>query len=386
MFWRILGQLFRASRWRLMVAVLAVASGAAVTSALINLQLDAERKLTREFRSLGANVVVTPARSANSGESDPALADAAVLDRMAPVIASSPEVVAAAPYLYIVAHATPPDGGTGSEQSVIVAGTWLDQVKKMSSWWKVDGAWIGTREDVERCLVGQNAARQLGLKPGGVLELHYGDRSAKFTVAGVTAAGGAEDNQVFINLLAAQRLSGLEGRVGVVQLSVTGAPAVIEKFVARLGAALPGLEARPVRQLAEAEGNLLRRIRGLILFTVALILVLTALCVLATMAALALERRRDVGLMKALGGPVRRVVRIFLVEAASLGVIGGVIGFAGGMALSAWIGRRVFEVAISPRLEVLPLTVALMVVVSLAGALPLRLLGRVKPAEILRGE
>ena len=184
----------------------------------------------------------------------------------------------------------------------------------------------------------------------------------------------------------AQKLSALDGRIGLVQLSVVGSPADIEGFAGRLAAVLPGLDVRPVRQLAEAEGKLLGRIRGLIFFTVVLILALTALCVLATMAALAMERRRDVGLMKALGGSARRVVRIFLVEAALLGILGGVIGFAGGMILSAWIGRRVFEVAISPRLEVLPLTIVLMIVVSLAGAFPLRLLGRVKPAEILRGE
>lgn len=148
MFWRILGQLFRASRWRLSVAVLAVASGAAVTSALINLQLDAARKLTREFRTLGANLVIAPARAA-AGETDPPLADAAVLDRLAPFVASAPQVVASAPYLYVVVQATNADGANTPPQSVILAGTWLDQVKRMSSWWKVEGQWMETREDLD---------------------------------------------------------------------------------------------------------------------------------------------------------------------------------------------------------------------------------------------
>jgi putative ABC transport system permease protein len=380
MFWRILWKLLGASRGRLAVALLALASGAAVCSALLNLQLDAERKLTREFRALGANVVVSPPRAAGAAEAEPALLDQSVMD---PVAATrTARVIAAAPYLYIVAAAPAASG----EQSVIVAGTWLDEVRRMASWWKVDGQWVETRGDVARCLVGRNAARLLGITAGSRLELRSAGRSAALTVAGVATAGDAEDNQVFVNLPVAQHLAGLPGRVGLVQLSVTGSPIEIEAFAGRLAVALPGLEVRPIRQIAEAEGHLLGRIRLLILSTVVLILALTALCVLATMAALAMERRHDVGLMKALGGSMSRIVRLFLAEAGSLGVLGGGIGYAVGVLLSRWIGRSAFGVALSPRVELLPLIVALTVAVALAGALPLRLLGRVRPAAILRDE
>jgi putative ABC transport system permease protein len=128
------------------------------------------------------------------------------------------------------------------------------------------------------------------------------------------------------------------------------------------------------------------RIRLLIVATIVLILVLTTLCVLATMAALAMERRADVGLMKALGGSISRVLRLFLAEVGVLGALGGLVGCAVGLLLSRWMGQRVFSAAISPRWEVFPVTVALMIAVALAGALPLRLLGRIKPAVILRGE
>ena len=379
MFWRVLWKLLRASRGRLAVALVALATGAAVCSALLNLQFDAERKLTREFRALGANVVVSPLGAASAGEAE-ALLDESLMGQLSALRA--PSVVAAAPYLYIVGRSHTSSG----EQSVIVTGTWLDEVRRMTSWWKVDGQWVEARSDVARCMVGRNAARLLGVVPGSQLELRYADRSVVLAVAGVASAGGTEDNQVFANLPAAQQLAALPGRIGLVQLSVTGSPIEIEAFTSRLAAALPGLQVRPLRQLAEAEGNLLGRIRLLIFSTVALILALTALCVLATMAALAMERRRDVGLMKALGGSITRVVRLFLTEAGSLGALGGIIGYSAGILLSRWIGRSVFGVAISPRLEVLPLIVGLMVAVALAGALPLRLLGRVRPAAILREE
>jgi len=57
-----------------------------------------------------------------------------------------------------------------------------------------------------------------------------------------------------------------------------------------------------------------------------------------------------------------------------------------GAVLAEWIGRRVFGTSIAPRWEIFPLTIVLMVVVAMAGALPLQRLGNVKPAVILRGE
>src|SRR5277367_4693608 len=60
MFWRILRRQIFANRGRLLVVLLALSAGAAITAALLNLQVDAKRRLTTEFRSFGANVVVTP--------------------------------------------------------------------------------------------------------------------------------------------------------------------------------------------------------------------------------------------------------------------------------------------------------------------------------------
>jgi putative ABC transport system permease protein len=372
MFLRILWKLLGASRGRLAVALIALTSGAAVCSALLNVNLDAERKLTQEFRTLGANVVIAPP----AGGSEAALADAAVLDRIAAL--RIPQIVATAPYLYVAAN-------SGS-QPVILAGTWFDQVAKMNSWWKLEGGWVSSRDDHEHCLVGFNAARQLGLAPGSSVQLRSGERNISLTVAGIVTTGGAEDNQILTNLDSAQTLAGLPGRISLVQVSVSGTPSEIEGITRRLADNLPGLDVRPVRQIAAAEGTILGRIQGLIFWTIALILVLSMLGVLASMAALAMERRRDVGLMKALGGTVPRIMRLFLAEAGTLGAVGGMFGFLLGVVLARWIGERIFGVVISARLEVLPITIALTIGVALAGAFPLRLLGRVRPAEILRGE
>ncbi len=381
MFWRLVFQLLRGSRGRLAVAVLAIVSGAAVISALLNLDLGVQSKLTQEFRSLGANIVIAPPdapQSLDAGSAGPVLFEEDGLDIGIQSVRDQ-NVLASAPYLYII--------GETAENPVVIVGTWLDELQKLEPTWKLDGDWVSSRQDNGRCLVGRNVARRLRLKPGGLLELAYADRNLGLTVAGVLDSGGSSDNQVFVNLTVAQKLAAKEGAISVWQISVSGAPKNVADYAARLAKALSsGVQVRPIRQVTEAEGSLLGRIQLLIVSMVVLILILTALCVLGTMAALAMERRKDVGLMKSLGGSISHIVGLFLAEVGVLGAVGGLIGAILGVTLSYWMGLRVFGAAISPRWEIFPVTILLMIIVAMAGALPLRALGDVKPAVILRGE
>ena len=384
MFRRLLWKMIVGNRGRLTVALVAVISGAAVISALLNLQFDIERKLTQEFRILGANVVIAPSQQSRPAASatDGALDSPSLIDEDAALSAvdrnRTGELEAAAPFLYFVASV--------DKTPVMVAGTWLDQLRALNPSWQVTGRWIEARGDQSLCLVGQNVAQQLNLSPGKTLDVSYSGRAAHLTVAGVADSGGSEDNQIFMDEKGAQQLTGQIGQIAVVQLNVRGTPEEIQQYASRLGAELRSDDVHPIRDVAAGEGALLSRIRLLIAAMVALILVLTALCVLATMAALAMERRADVGLMKALGGSISRILGLFLTEVGVLGAGGGVVGCLLGIILSRWMGEHVFGTTISPRWDAIPLTVAMMIAAALAGGLPLRMLGGVKPAVILRGD
>jgi len=390
MFARLLWRIVCGSRGRLAVAFVAIVSGAAVISALLSLQGGVEAKFSEQFRLLGANIEI----SRHSGDlSAFGVADASP---SVPALAGSPElmdqgailspieqvrdrsVVAAAPFLYVVTRV--------NRIVVVTAGTWLDELPRLNPTWKIKRSASITGYNDADCLIGRNAARQFHVEPGQGIELRYSGNASRLRVAGVVDAGGEEDNQVFVSLPLVQRLAGLSGKIQLVELSVSGPLPRIGEYASRLRVSLPGCEVRPIAKVTLAEGQLMNRIRFLIVGTVVLILLLTVLCVLATMAALAMERREDVGLMKALGASISSVVGLFLAEVAVVGAVGGVVGCGVGLILSRWIGERVFEAAISPRWTAFPVTTALMISAAFAGALPLRLLGRVKPAVILRGE
>ncbi|HVN07445.1 MAG TPA: ABC transporter permease [Patescibacteria group bacterium] len=380
MFWRVLRQMIVRGRGRLAVALIAIVSGATASAALLNLEFDAERKFSHELRTLGPNVLIRSAVPPGaSDEPGSVFSEDVVRPVLAPEYgAGSGPVMALAPSLYLIVRSP------GRETSLVLAGTWLDAYPRLAPWWSLNGQWVTDREDTGACLVGQQAAARLLVRPGSSLELRYADRSATLRVAGVVSTGGAEDDQVFANLSVAQKLAGLAGKLSMVQMSVAGTPEQVEHYAAQLGAKLPGMEVRPLRQISQAEGQLLARVHALLFWSVALILTLTSLCVLATTLALAIERRADVGLMKALGGEMTRIIRLFLAEAGLLGAAGGITGAVLGTLLSAWIGRRVFGTATTLRLEVIPLILAVMVAVALVGALPLRLLSHVRPGIVLR--
>ncbi|MBZ5528595.1 MAG: ABC transporter permease [Acidobacteriia bacterium] len=385
MFWRLIHRLLQANRGRLVTVLLALGAGAAITAALLNLRVDADARLTREFRSFGANVVIAPPPAGLGSAQSPQTAtlDESVLQRVPAQFAGAP--VAAVPFLYLVAEVSNPAAALHTVVPAVVAGTHLPGLAQVGPGWRFDPPSSSSSQSV-RCLVGARVASQFAVRPGATLLLQFAGREERCVMDGILSAGGAEDNQIFVDLAAAQRLAAQPGRVSLVQLSVTGNPRAIESFLAALSVALPQAAVRGVRQFSDAEARLYERIRGLLSATVAIILVLTALCVMAAMTNAAMERQHDVGLMKALGGPLSRILHLFLAEAALLGLAGGILGAAVGMLLSIGLGSAVFGVAAQPRWIVYPVTVFLTVAVAVAGAFPLRRLASVRPAVIFRGE
>ena len=378
MFWRIVRRLLSANRGRLFVILLALGAGATVTAALINLQVDAQRRLTSEFRAFGPNVIVGPPNNQGGGESQTTL-DELILEKIPSDLDG--RRVGIAPLLFLIADAYV--DGSRAHTPVVVAG-------------KTGGFLQGTMRDgpsapaelanESGCVAGVRVAAHVHLQNKTELTLKSGARSETCELTLGRATGGPEDDQIAISLPQAQMLAALPGRVSVIEITATGSAQEITNYINELRGTLPDLSVRPIRQFTEGEARIYQRISGILSATVAMILVLTGLCVMAAMTNVAMERRNDVGLMKAIGGATRRVLRLFLAEAALLGLAGGVLGGAIGIVLSMWLGKTVFGVAAQPRLIVYPLAVVLTIVVAIAGALPLRRLANIRPASVFRGE
>jgi len=383
MFWRIIRRLLGANRSRLFVILLALGAGSAVTAALLNLQVDAKRRLTTEFRAFGPNVLIVPK---GASASSPATLPASITRSVPVNLAGGRVTVSSA--LYLVARVSASQSGkslpavvAGLNPMAVVIGFSLP-----SSSAPAESHSVPAPSSKNLCVAGARLAQQAGVEQDSELILLSGDRRESCRVAGLRQSGGPEDDRVEVGLQTAQRLAELPDRISAIELVVPGTPGEIQGYIANLQHLLPEAEVRPIRQFTEGEARIYNRISGLLTATVGIVLLLTGLCVMAAMTNVAMERKMDVGLMKAIGGATRRVLRLFLAEAALLGLAGGAIGAVAGIILSIGLGRAVFGVAARPRLIVYPVAVGLTIIVAILGAFPLRRLASIRPASVFRGE
>lgn len=349
-------------RGRAASALFAMVVAAAVATTMLNLYVDVQAKLQREFRNYGANIILV----GKNGASLPAEA----LSRVDSALAGRG---IAAPFGLVVAR-------TGDGQSIVVAGTDFDRVKALNRWWSVNNWPLATQQ----VLVGVRALPIVSPK-GQPFDLAFQGKTIHVTPTGTVQTGAAEDSRIYMSLSDFTSWTGV--RPTTIEVAASGSPDEVAKILNKLARSLPAADVRPVRQIMEGEARVLGKTRATLLAAAALIILTAALCVLSTLMGWVFDRRRDFAIMKALGASEKLLNRFFAAEAAALGATGAVLGFLIGIGIAAWIGRANFHAPVSPRFSVLPVVlVGSMLVTVLSSILPISLLRRVQPAVILRGE
>jgi putative ABC transport system permease protein len=362
MFLRMLVRAAILRRGRALSALFAMVVAAAVATAMLNLYIDVQAKLRREFRNYGANIVLV----GKDGASLPAKA----LAQVESVLAGRGVV---APFALVVAR-------TSDGQPVVVAGTDFGRVRQLDHWWSVSNWPSGPLQ----ALVGVRALSVVSPK-SQPFDLSFQGHTIHLTSAGTVRTGAAEDSRVYLSL--ADFVAWTAVQPSTIEVAATGSPEEIATILHQLESAIPTADVRPVRQIMEGEARVLGKTRATLLAAAALIILTAALCVLSTLMGWVFDRRRDFAILKALGASDRMLNGFFAAEAAALGATGAVIGFVAGIGIAAWIGRVNFHASVAPRFSVLPLVLAGSIVVTLLSAiLPISLLRRVQPAVILRGE
>jgi putative ABC transport system permease protein len=493
MFTRLVGESFVRNPRRSVLTAAALVVGMAVATATLTVALEVGDRMAREFRSLGANLLVTPQSDSLPLEiggvdyrpvDEGAYLQEANLGKIKTIFWRH-NVLGFTPFLDVPVSvrdsATPESSGAPAVSTTLI-GTWYEHpvavpdgstfatgAKLTHPWWKIQGTWFHDASAAVASSAGEgpaDAAANAGLLGGGSLsskikpansalpraaalprvvdvtssEAVVGasfasaypggitpgktiyvsipgagndrDRSKQIAlrVTGIVTTGDAEDQAIVVPLSVAQALSGHPGEFRQLFVSALTKPAdslserdpqsltpteydrwfcspYISSISYQIGQVLPGTDIHAIRRVADSEGKILSHVSTLLWIVTLAALLAAALAVAATSATTVLQRRAEIGIMKAIGATNALVGGIFLVEQLLLALAGGAVGFALGLLLARILGSSVFGTPAEPRLVLLPIILALAAVVSIAGSLiPLRRAAHFNPAPILRGE
>jgi putative ABC transport system permease protein len=438
MFVRLIADSFTRRPRRKLLTAAALALGMAVATAALSVSLDAGDRLAKEFRSLGANLLVTPEadslpleiggvdyRPVNSGAYLPE-ADLPKLKTIFwhnNIVAFAPIQEAQGQYL----NKQKADADPARYVNVPLIGTWANHavkisdgstfntgVEKTNPWWSVQGRWFS--EGQKECVVGIALAKRLGISVGDKILVNIPDPSKMvqlfipYKVTGTLSTGSSEDAAVVMPLTDVQGLAGKPGRYRRLYVSALSKPEddfarrnpktmkpdeferwscspYVSSIAYSIKQVLPGADVRVIHRVADSESNILARVRSLLWLVTFVALLAAALAVGASSAASIIERRSEIGLMKALGASSSLVGVLLAAEQLVLAFVGGGLGYALGIFLARILGQRIFGIAPEPSFLVFFAILALAAIITLLGsAPPLRRASRYEPAPILRGE
>ena len=422
MFLRILRGSFLRQRRRKLLALVALALGIGVTTATLSVAVDIGDKLARELRSFGANIIVRPQADTLPLEiggvdlrplSEGSFLRQDDLPRLKTIFWRH-HILAFAPYLS--QSAVEPGGG-----SVALVGTWFDRplaledgssfatgIRALNPDWQLEGSWPADAAEPE-AVVGAELAQRFGWRVGDEIVLTLPDgRQFSLAVRGLVRTGGDEERQILVPLAWLQQVSERPGAFRRLQVSAlvnpedefarrdprSMTPAEFDRWYCspyvssvahQIQEVLGDVVATPVHRVAQAETTILARVERLLAVVSIAALLGAVLAVLSTMTTTVLERRPEIALMKALGAANATVGTLFVAEATMLGLLGGGLGYLGGLLGAQLISQSVFGAEVEIKPVLLPAMLVLACAVALLGTLaPLRVVQQTDPALVLK--
>lgn len=427
MYGRIIRKSFKIRKNRIALAVLAVIMGASLISALAAVYLNIEEKIGKELSSYGANIIVKPKDDTiqleiggvdySSNKQQSFLKEDELFKIMK--IFWKYNILGFSPYLNTIAK-------VGSkEESIVLTGTWFNKeldipgeklktakvgVKTVAPWWTVDGNWIKDEENKPEAILGAAVAKQLKNKIGDTIKVQYNGKTVDLKVVGILHTGGEEENQIFTNLSVVQDLMGLKGKVSEIKVSSAITPEdefakkditqmnkeeydrwyctpYISSIALQIEEVITGSDAQPIEQIASAQGSFLKKIKLMMMLITIVAVVASALGVMTAMTTSILERRKEIGVIKAIGAQTKQTLTLFMAEIGAIGIIGGIIGYGAGIGLAQLIGDAVFNSKVMINVIVFPVTILIAIGITMIGSLiPIRSALKIDPVVVIRGE
>ncbi len=266
-------------------------------------------------------------------------------------------------------------------KKVLLAGLDFKTMPHLRPWWKFQGS----IPDKDGLLLGAEAAKIIGIKPGEFINLN----GHRLIISGILDHTGSQDDQIiFTQLATAQNILKKEGRISMAEVAALCSGCPIEEMVRQISEILPGARVMAVKQVVESRLEALSHFQKAAYVFSALVAVVGALVVLVTMMGSVRERTTEIGIFRAIGFRSKHIMQIIMLEAGIISVISGVLSYFVGLgatkiALPFFTSSHEIKIPLDPLLALAALAMALLLGLA-ASYYPARLAARLDPNEALR--
>ncbi len=385
----------RARLLRAGLTALGIAVGVAAVVLLTSIGEGVRRFVLSEFSQFGANlVVVSPGRTTTRG------LPGAILGTVRPLTIDDAEELRTAPHVIGVVpglngNAAAKAGGRSRRTTVIGSGPDLPQVFRFEM---AQGGFLprdNPRSPRALAVLGARLKREL-FGDGAALGERLQVGGNRFRVIGVMAPKGEFlgfdlDDAVYIPAARGLELFNREGLMEIDVAYTPGAP--VDDVVASIRRRMSARHGREdftvitQQQMLDVLGSILSVLTFAVGALGGISLVVGGVGILTIMTIAVAERTAEIGLLRALGAPRRRILGQFLTEAAALAGIGGAAGLLAG-AGGAWLlGAAIPALPVHTPWSFALLAETVAVAIGLAaGVLPARRAALVNPVDALRSE
>ncbi|MBU2602788.1 MAG: ABC transporter permease [Actinobacteria bacterium] len=349
--------------WRSALVFVVIAASVAVVTSLYLVTRSAERDLENKVDEYGANIVVVP-RSEELPLSYGGVQVGGLTYDVEPLHMDDIAVIRGienGENINLVAPKLVDSAEVGGVRVLTVGVDWASELS-LKRWWTVVGTSPSGAGDV---LLGDRAARHLGLGPGDPVEV----RGERLTVAGVLEPTGTqEDDLLFLDLGVAQRLWDRPDEVSFFEVAAWCATCPIEDINAQISAEMPYARVSAVLKAAESRRILIGQFRLFTLVLSVLMVLVGCLIVLVSTLSSVRARRGEIGIFRSVGYRRQHIFKIILLENLALALVGGLAGLLVAAVVHAPMARAVAQVRetmpLSPTDLALALVASLLVVLA----------------------
>ncbi len=408
MYLKVLIKSFRMRKTRYIMPTLALIIGIAMLSSLIMVSESIEENLERELDVLGPNLIAIPKTDEiqlTVGDVDVgqvakteyipenSAIDVSLLEKEVFGYNSEGELrVCSDPNVNALIYEVVT---VDNDRQAVLAGVWFEPMEIINVWWSIEGDYP---TDDTGVAVGIRIAEKWGLTVGQTLDLSYVDRfptdpsnvfnaSKSVTITGIVSTGGEDDSRIFGQLDWVQTLTDKEDKVNILHISTLCKTCDLHSIQMKIEELIPTIEVVIVKKVVNAQMTTLNLVNNLVGFISVVSIGGSILAVTTTMTLSVVERKKEIGLLRALGDDGTRFIALLAGEGAMIALVGGILGFFVGIIIAQLIGDYAFSSEIEVIWWALPVGLGAAVgTVLVATILPIRKAMMTDPVNVLRGD